>query len=657
MALAATTVAANLVLAGPTTGGATTGSFRALVATDIPNLDTSKLTSGTLGVARGGTGLASFTSGDLPYASGTTTISKLGIGSSGTFLKSNGSVPAWASITISDISSGTLAAANGGTGIASYAVGDILYASAGTTLSKLADVATGNALISGGVTTAPSWGKIGLTTHVSGILPSANGGTGVNNAGTITCATNLTVTGGGTIALGGFTLTVLATGTVGLLGTSNTWSASNLFKKASGTDNIVLDTTGAGQQAGFNFADNGTNKWAFYKEADQTFKLYDYANAVNPLRFVQGAINACYTNFLSTLAASSSVSGAVVVGDAATAATNVAIGGGVIYAGTQIQASTTGNVLNSMQINAVTAGTQCGLNYSDAGTSKWSLYKHTDNTLRLFDQVNGIDILAVNQGSISAGFVKLFYTKAASSSTTGAIVIGDQSTASTNVAIGGGKIFTGDLISSTGGIEVTGGNFAAGKLYAGPTLGTILSCRTGTLYDFYLSDTAGNSVALVPTGSRIFVVANGISSTSTTTGGLQVVGGIGTTGSIYAGAGILSVSPSAGNGYATGAGGTVTQITSKATSVTLNKICGQITMQAAALAAGAKVSFVVSNTSCSATDIPSVAVVSGGTANAYRASVAAVAANSFTITVENITAGSLSEAPVIGFQITKAVTS
>lgn len=75
-------------------------------------------------------------------------------------------------------------AAQGGTGIASYAVGDIVYASGATTLSKLADVATGNALISGGVTTAPSWGKVGLTTHVSGTLPVANGGTGITSFGT-----------------------------------------------------------------------------------------------------------------------------------------------------------------------------------------------------------------------------------------------------------------------------------------------------------------------------------------------------------------------------------------------------------------------------------------------------------------------------------------
>lgn len=66
----------------------------------------------------------------------------------------------------------------GGTGITSYSTGDLLYASAATTLSRLADVATGNALISGGVGVAPSWGKIGLTTHVSGTLPVANGGTG-----------------------------------------------------------------------------------------------------------------------------------------------------------------------------------------------------------------------------------------------------------------------------------------------------------------------------------------------------------------------------------------------------------------------------------------------------------------------------------------------
>jgi hypothetical protein len=51
-------------------------------------------------------------------------------------------------------------------------------------LSKLAGATTGNALLSGGVGAAPAYGKIGLTTHVDGILPVANGGTGVSGLGT-----------------------------------------------------------------------------------------------------------------------------------------------------------------------------------------------------------------------------------------------------------------------------------------------------------------------------------------------------------------------------------------------------------------------------------------------------------------------------------------
>jgi hypothetical protein len=77
----------------------------------------------------------------------------------------------------------TITAAKGGTGQTVYAVGDLLYADTTTTLAKLPDVATGNALISGGVGVAPSWGKIPLTTHVSGVLPVANGGTNASSAG------------------------------------------------------------------------------------------------------------------------------------------------------------------------------------------------------------------------------------------------------------------------------------------------------------------------------------------------------------------------------------------------------------------------------------------------------------------------------------------
>ena len=96
-------------------------------------------------------------------------------------------------LAISDLTPGlaTIAATKGGTGQTSYAVGDLLYANTTTTLAKLPDVATGNALISGGVGVAPSYGKIGLTTHVSGVLPVANGGTNASSA-SITAFNNIT---------------------------------------------------------------------------------------------------------------------------------------------------------------------------------------------------------------------------------------------------------------------------------------------------------------------------------------------------------------------------------------------------------------------------------------------------------------------------------
>lgn len=84
---------------------------------------------------------------------------------------------------------GTVPVAQGGTNITSYAIGDLIYASGATTLSKLADVATGNVLKAGGVGVAPAYGQVVLTTDVSGVLPIANGGT---NAATAAAArTNL----------------------------------------------------------------------------------------------------------------------------------------------------------------------------------------------------------------------------------------------------------------------------------------------------------------------------------------------------------------------------------------------------------------------------------------------------------------------------------
>ena len=168
-------------------------------------------TQATLSVGTAGN-LAGGAAGSVPYqnAPGSTTFR--GIGTAGQVLRVNGTAtaPEWvspaelskvddtnvtltlggnpttallASASLTLGWTGQLSAARGGTGFGTYAIGDILYANTTTTLAKLADVATGNALISGGVGVAPSWGKIGLTTHVSGTLPIANGGTGLTALG------------------------------------------------------------------------------------------------------------------------------------------------------------------------------------------------------------------------------------------------------------------------------------------------------------------------------------------------------------------------------------------------------------------------------------------------------------------------------------------
>jgi len=125
----------------------------------------------------------------------------------------------------------------------------------------------------------------------------------------------------------------------------------------------------------------------------------------------------------------------------------------------------------------------------------------------------------------------------------------------------------------------------------------------------------------------------------------------------YFNAGAYSASPSAGIGYSTGAGGAVTQATSKSTGVTLNNICGVITMNNAALADGAEVTFTVTNSAVAATDCVIVNIASVGTAGAYNISVSAVASGSFKISVGNVSGGSLSEAIVLNFAVIKGVSA
>ena len=132
--------------------------------------------------------------------------------------------------------------------------------------------------------------------------------------------------------------------------------------------------------------------------------------------------------------------------------------------------------------------------------------------------------------------------------------------------------------------------------------------------------------------------------------------GLNTDKAIAGTAGITSASASAGVGYATGAGGAVTQATNRTTGVTLSTVSGAITTNTTSLAAGAAATFTVTNTAVEVGDVIVTSIRSGESTNQTNVRVTGVAAGSFDITVENNHASTAETgAIIINFAVIKAV--
>lgn len=121
-------------------------------------------------------------------------------------------------------------------------------------------------------------------------------------------------------------------------------------------------------------------------------------------------------------------------------------------------------------------------------------------------------------------------------------------------------------------------------------------------------------------------------------------------------AGEIRAMTSLGIGYGTGSGGTVNQITSKTTAVSLNKASGQITMSNASLSSGGTVSFRFNNTLFKVGDILAVCQGNGGTQGAYQITCSGMADGVGFISVRNGTVNPLSEAVTINFALIKGST-
>lgn len=226
--------------------------------------------------------------------------------------------------------------------------------------------------------------------------------------------------------------------------------------------------------------------------------------------------------------------------------------------------------------------------------------------------------------SITGGQITGITDLAVSDGGTGASTAAD---ARTNLGLG-----TMAIQDSTN-VNITGGTITSGVTFPGSFTGmTLISATTIT----GVTTTNGGNISLS---------ANTIASTNTN--GNIVIAPNGT--------GEVLISKPFGYGVAT-TGGTVTQATNKSTGVTLNKLCGQITMSNAVLNRTSSVSFTLTNSFVDATDVVIVNIASGATAGAYAITVEVIAAGSCNISLHNLLTGTdLSEAVVLNFAIIKAV--
>ena len=190
------------------------------------------------------------------------------------------------------------------------------------------------------------------------------------------------------------------------------------------------------------------------------------------------------------------------------------------------------------------------------------------------------------------------------------------------------------------------GNGAQRDLFA---IGTDISAGDGSVaFDIY---DIGNSLNRL----RIDAVGNVGIGTTTPTSKLHVIGTANISSDVTSLGNVLLTGATSGLGYGTGSGGIISQITSKVTGVTLNKLVGAVAANSAALTANTVATFTVTNNLVAATDTVLVNRLNGGTAGAYHFWCDTVSAGSFTISIQNVSTVSLSERIVIGYSVIKAV--
>jgi len=197
--------------------------------------------------------------------------------------------------------------------------------------------------------------------------------------------------------------------------------------------------------------------------------------------------------------------------------------------------------------------------------------------------------------------------------------------------------------------EANGAVTLTGQLISNIAVGTAPFVVTST------TQVANLSVATAGSATTAGTVTTAAQPNITSVGTLTTL----TSGNVTGTGFILSNSKTQGVGYATGAGSTGTQATSRSTAVAMAVPCvsGSISLFSTTTTANTWASFAVSNVVCTTSDLVLLNARSSTTANSYIFNIIAVGANTFTVQIYNAVAVAVAEAPSLGFAIIKGATA
>lgn len=305
------------------------------------------------------------------------------------------------------------------------------------------------------------------------------------------------------------------------------------------------------------------------------------------------------------------------------AASAVAITGGTITGITNLIA--TGGSINGTTVGSTTRA--AGAFTTLAANGIVTVTGRINNTGNATDATS----VGLRNGQVIQTGVTTLYAMQSIPSTAASATVGNMwHYVAEGLSLGGGATATNQVgFYATGGMTVAANNYGfRGDIPAATNR-----------WNFYASGTANNAFA----GNSRF---GGVTAPNST---------VDVTGNVFATTSILTNGATNGIGYSGGAGAAVTQATSRTTGVTINNVCGRITLFSTTTTAGTFASFTVTNSAVASTDVVIVNIGSGATANSYSVTVSAVATGSFRVQIANAAAVAVAEAPVLNFAVIKAV--